>query len=146
VKATPLFQIEYDDRHARPLRMQIKCASTQRIIELLPRQSQMLQDDFIRKANICRGDECGWCRNQKTLGPSMVEYNGEWKELCWYTFPDIHEFNEDTVELIQQYEQMHARLSTQAWGRVGMTRWRVRRGLLLFRKTRMGFKSLTLCA
>lgn len=119
VKATPLFQVEYDDRYARPLRMYIKCASTQRLTELLPKQSQRLQDDFMRRAVKCRGDECGWCRNQKTLGPSKVEYNGEWKELCWYTFPDIHEFNEDTVVLIQQYEQMHARLASGCRPRPG---------------------------
>jgi hypothetical protein len=110
VKATPLFQIEYDSRYSRPLRMQIKCASTSRIADLLPQQPQMLQDDFIRRANGCRGDECGWCRNNKNLGPTVVHYRGEPKTVCWYTTPDVHEFNENTVELIQQYEQMHAKL------------------------------------
>jgi hypothetical protein len=110
VKATPLFQVEYEDRFARPMRMQIKCASTARIADLLPKQSQLLQDDFHRRANICRGDDCGWCKNQKTLGPTVVEYNGDFRTLCWYTTPDIRVFDDNTVELIEQYEQMHAAL------------------------------------
>jgi hypothetical protein len=111
VKATPLFQIEYEERHSRPLRMQIKCASTHRIAELLPEQSQALQEDFIKRTYACRGDQCGWCRNSKTLGPSILEYNGAVKTVCWYTNPDIHEIDENTVELIRQYEQMHAHLA-----------------------------------
>jgi hypothetical protein len=113
VKATPLYQVEYEDRFARPMRMQIKCASTARIADLLPKQSQLLQDDFHRRANICRGDECGWCRNNKTLGPTVVEYNGDFRTLCWYTNPDIRTFDEHTVELIEQYEQMHAELAPE---------------------------------
>lgn len=113
IKATPLFQVDYDDRYARPLRLQIKCVSTQRIAELLPRQPQALQDDFMRRANVCRKDECNWCRNQKTLGPSDVFYKGEWRTLCWYSTPDIHELNAETVEIIEQYEQMHAKLSPE---------------------------------
>jgi hypothetical protein len=110
IKATPLFQVDYD---ARLLRLQIKCVSTQRIAELLPRQPQSLQDDFMQRANVCRKEECNWCRNQKTLGPSDVLYNGEWRTLCWYSNPDIHELNAETVKLIQQYEQMHASLSPE---------------------------------
>ncbi len=111
VKATPLFQVDIDDRYAHPLRLQIKCVSTQRIVDLLPRQSQALQDDFMRRANPCNGDTCGWCRNQKTLGPSQMYYNGEWHTLCWYSNPDISQLNEDSIALIQEYEQMHARLT-----------------------------------
>jgi hypothetical protein len=114
IKATPLFQVEYDDRYARPLRMLIKCASTQRIAELLPRQPQSLQDDFMRRANVRRKDECNWCRNQKTLGPSEVQYKAEWRTLCWYSNPDMHKLEDETVELIQQYERMHAELSPEA--------------------------------
>jgi hypothetical protein len=108
VKATPLFQIDYDDRHARPLRMQIKCASSSRIIDLLPHQSQALQKDFFNRVYTC-GD-CGWCRNNKTLGPSVLEYQGESKKVCWFVNGDIHEINQDTVELIEEYELMHAEL------------------------------------
>jgi hypothetical protein len=111
VKATPLFQIDYDDRHARPLRMQIKCASAQRIAGLLPQQSQLLQYDFSQRGYACRGDECGWCRNNKTLGPTEVTFNGETRTICWYVNPDIREINEDTVELVREYEQLHAQLA-----------------------------------
>jgi hypothetical protein len=113
VKATPLFQVGYAERYAHPLRMQIKCASTARIADLLPKQSQLLQDDFHSRANICRGDDCGWCKNHKTLGPSVVEYNGDFRTLCWYTNSDIRTFDEYTVKLIEQYERMHAELATE---------------------------------
>ncbi len=110
VKNTPLFQIDYEERYRQPLRMFIKPASTQRLADLLPRQSQLLQGDFARRANVCLGDECGWCRNNKTLGPTAVEYNGEMRTLCWYTNPDIRTYDENTVELVKAYERMHAEL------------------------------------
>lgn len=110
IKATPLFQVEYEERYADPLRLSIKCASTNRIADLLPNQAQSLQDDFMGRANPCRGDECGWCRNQKTLGPALVEYKGESKLLCWYTNPNIHGIDESKVELIQQYARLHDQL------------------------------------
>jgi hypothetical protein len=111
VKATPLFQIDFDDRYARSLRMQIKCASSSRIAELLPHQSRILQDDFFSRAYPCRGDECGWCRNSKTLGPTNLEYQGESKTVCWYVGGDVREFNQGTAALIMEYEQMHAGLA-----------------------------------
>jgi hypothetical protein len=111
IKATPLFQVEYDDRYAHPMRMQIKCASTARLADLMPAQPQRLQEDFARRVNTCRGDACGWCRNQKTLGPVVMEILGEPRSVCWYTNPDVRKFDENTAELIQQYEQMHALLA-----------------------------------
>jgi hypothetical protein len=111
IKSTPLFQIEYDDRHARPLGMQIKCVSTARLVEIVSKQPQLLQDDFERRVLNCRGDDCGWCRNQKTLGPVDMEFRGELRTVCWYTNPDLRKFDEHTVELIRQYEQMHAQLA-----------------------------------
>jgi hypothetical protein len=113
IKGTPLFQVEYEERYARPLRMMIKCASTERIASLLPQQPQFLQDDFIQRANRCNGDKCGWCRNNKTLGPSVVAYQGDFLTLCWYSNPDVHGIDGDTVELIEQYEQMHAALAPE---------------------------------
>jgi hypothetical protein len=111
VKSTPLFQIEQDDRHARPLRMQIKCVSTQRIAGLLALQPQLLQVDFCLRMINCNGDACGWCHNNKTLGPTLLEINGEPRTVCWYSYPDIHELNENTVELVQQYERLHSQLA-----------------------------------
>jgi len=108
VKSTPLFQMEYDERYTRQIRLSIKCVSSQRIVQLLSSQSQALQEDFSRRAITC--GNCGWCRNNKTLGPVDMEYKGEKRTICWYIMPDIHEFNEDTVELIRQYETMHRSL------------------------------------
>ena len=102
--------MEYDDRFAWPLRMQIKCASAQRIAALLPQQPMLLQDDFIWRTYACRGDECGWWRNNKALGPTVVDYHSKQRTVCWYTYPDIHEITADTVELVRQYEQLHAQL------------------------------------
>jgi hypothetical protein len=110
IKATPLFQVGYEERYANPLRLSIKCASTNRIAQLLPLQSQFLQDDFVSRANNCNGDKCNWCRNQKTLGPSEVVYKGETKVLCWYSNPDIRGCDDSTVELVEQYATMHDQL------------------------------------
>jgi hypothetical protein len=93
--------------------MQIKCVSTARLAELIPKQPQLLQDDFVRRVNNCRKDECNWCRNQKTLGPTDIALHGDLRTACWYTNPDIRKFNEHTFELIRQYEQMHAQLAPE---------------------------------
>jgi hypothetical protein len=108
IKATPLMQIAYEERYRNPVRAYIKCASTARIAALLPGQSEALQEDFMRRVNVCRGDECGWCRNNKTLGPTVMEYKGEEKTLCWYSFPDIRNFDDHSVELMEEYARMHA--------------------------------------
>lgn len=113
IKSTPLFQVLYDDRHARPLRMQIKCASTGRIAALLPQQSLELQTDFWQRTFLCRGDACRWCRNKKTLGPSLLEFNGEARTVCWYSNAEIRRFDDQTVALIEQYEQMHTALAPE---------------------------------
>lgn len=110
IKATPLFQIEYQDRYRTVLRMQIKCASTNRIAELIPNQPRMLQDDFFRRVFRCKGDDCGWCRNQKTLGPSVIMRDGTPETVCWYSFSDVHGIDAETVTLIEQYAAMHDQL------------------------------------
>jgi hypothetical protein len=113
VKSTPLFQVQYDDRYAWPLRMQIKCASVGRIAPLLPQQTPALQADFWQRTFPCRGDDCGWCRNKTTLGPTRLEYNGEARTACWYSIPEVHRLDEQAVALIEQYEQMHAGLAPE---------------------------------
>jgi hypothetical protein len=110
IKSTPLLQIEYQERYRNPLRVFIKCASTTRIAALLPHQPQALQDDFMRRVYACRGDECGWCRNNKNLGPTVIEYQGEEKTLCWYSNPEVRGFDDRSVKLIEEYAQMHAEL------------------------------------
>ena len=110
VKASPLFQVGYDDRYTRPMRVQIKCASTGRIAPLLPGQSQELRDDFMSRVFRCQGDKCGWCRNKTTLGPTKMTYRGEEVIACWYSNPDVAVLDDRMVALIKEYEQMHARL------------------------------------
>jgi hypothetical protein len=107
VKATPFFQVSYEERYENSLRTVIKCASTNRIAEFLPQQPRFLWDDFMTRVYSCKGDECGWCRNQKSLGPSEIEYNGETRKVCWFSNGDIRVLDEPAVELIQQYDRMH---------------------------------------
>jgi hypothetical protein len=114
IKSTPLFQVEYDYRYARPLRLQIKCASTARLAAIIPKQPQLLQDDFERRVSTCRGDECGWCRahsRNMPLGPADIAFHGDLRTVCWYTNPDICIIDSHTSELVRQYEQMHAQLA-----------------------------------
>ncbi|MEW6524155.1 MAG: hypothetical protein AB1445_11430 [Bacillota bacterium] len=42
-KATPLFEVEYSERHLDPLRAKIKCASANRLAALIPLQPEILQ-------------------------------------------------------------------------------------------------------
>jgi hypothetical protein len=111
IKSTPLFQIDYDERHTRPLRMQIKCASTNRLTGVLPLQPQALQDDFFQRVFTCNGDKCGWCRTRKSLGPSELTNRGETRTVCWFSNSDIRKIDANTLPLIALYEQMHASLA-----------------------------------
>ena len=74
-------------------------------------QSVELQTDFSHRAYNCRGDDCGWCYNKKTLGPSKVAFNGEERVVCWYTNPTVYPFTNESVPLIEEYEQMHGKLA-----------------------------------
>ena len=108
IKATPLFQVEYHDRHLNPFRVQIKCASANRLTPFMPEQPKALQADFVARVNKC-GD-CTWCRNQKVLGPSEFEYEGQKLKVCWYVNPDVDPVKDETVELIKQYAYLHESL------------------------------------
>jgi len=110
IKSTPLFQIEYQDRYRSLLAMQIKCASTNRIAALIGQQPLALQEDFKRRTFACRGKACDWCRNQKTLGPSVIEIGGEQRTVCWYTLPEVRGLDDATVDLMKQYLVMHEAL------------------------------------
>ena len=92
----------------------VHCASSNRIIELLPHQSLALQEGLFNRTYTCHGDECSWCRNNKTLGPSVLEFQGEPSTVSWYAGGEIRAINQDTVELIEQYEMMHAELAQAA--------------------------------
>ena len=110
IKASPFFQMEFDERKVIQRQLHLKCASSGRIVELIPQHSQALQDDFFSRKNICNGDKCNWCDGKKGLGPSVLEYNGEQTIICWYTNPDMREFTDDTVELVKEYAYMHEEL------------------------------------
>jgi hypothetical protein len=109
IKSTPIFQVEYQERYRHPVTLFIKPASTSRIAPLIERHSPALQDDFFRRANYCRGDECGWCRNNKTLGPTAMQRHGEPVVVCWYTNPVVTP-NEQCVALIKEYVELHEEL------------------------------------
>jgi hypothetical protein len=107
-KSTPLMQIEYSERFHNPLRAQIKCASANRIAPLLSRQPRSLQADFFQRTFAC--SDCDWCKNKKNMGPSPIEFEGQQKRACWYVLPEIKEFNDEAVALVQQYAEMHEEL------------------------------------
>lgn len=110
IKASPLFQMDFDERKVVQRQVFVKCASSSRIVDLIPLHSQALQDDFFSRKNICNGDKCNWCEGKKGLGPSVLEYNGEQTIICWYTNPDVRELTDETVEVIKEYAYLHEEL------------------------------------
>lgn len=110
IKGTPFYQVEYQDRYRKNLQVQVKCASTNRIASLLPQQSHALQADFFKRTYPCRGSECGWCNDKKSLGPTVIEFDGVKENKCWFTYSGIKELNDETVNLIKEYALMHERL------------------------------------
>jgi hypothetical protein len=111
IKASPLLRIHFDPRFKVPLQVDIKCASTSRIIPLVYKQPRFLQEDFARRVHTCRADACNWCKDRKGLGPSIFEVDGLCRTICWYHDPTIPELNEDSLRLVQQYAVMHAALA-----------------------------------
>ncbi len=109
IKATPFFQVEYQERYRNPFTLSIKPASTPRILALIFNQSQMLQEDFFRRVYRCQGARCNWCKNNKTLGPTSLEYKGQPVTVCWYANPAVT-VDKNTIALVEEYEQMHAGL------------------------------------
>jgi hypothetical protein len=110
VKSTPLFQFEYSVRHARQARPHIKCAAANRLVPLMPSQPAFLQKDFYARTFACGGAKCGWCKKRKSLGPSVLTYNGEKKTICWHVPSDIAMLDADTVALVKQYARLHETL------------------------------------
>jgi len=110
MKASAFFQIQFEDRYAHPMRLDLKCASTNRLAPLLPSQPQTLQDDFARRVFNCNGDKCNWCRNQKSLGPSVLVHNGQERVVCWFSNSSLRHPDESTLELVRQYTDLHDQL------------------------------------
>jgi hypothetical protein len=110
IKATPLVQVEYQERMKNPLHLQVKCASVNRIANLIPRQSHQLQTDFFQRAYRCNGAACNWCKNRKNLGPTELVVEDTPHILCWYVNPDVRNLSDESLDLIKQYVQMHEQL------------------------------------
>ena len=111
IKASPFLRVQYSERHRNPLQVEVKCASTNRIIPLIYQQPRFLQEDFARRVNPCGGSKCNWCKKHKGLGPSEFTFDGQTRTICWYHNPDIDEFNEDALRVIEQYALMHEELA-----------------------------------
>jgi len=110
VKSTPFFEFDYDGRKKRQLEMQVKAAAANRLVPLLPQQPASLQADFFEHAHNCGG--CGWCKNRKALGPTVLEHEGEKKTICWYMRRRFAELDAEAVGLVMQYAQLHEDLAT----------------------------------
>jgi hypothetical protein len=110
VKSTALFEYEYDERDRRPLRTTVKCAATNRLVPFLPDQSARLQQDFFRHAHSCGAPKCSWCKTRKTLNPSVLEYDGEKRTICWWMQRHFSKLDDEAVELVRQYAQLHEAL------------------------------------
>jgi hypothetical protein len=110
IKASPLLRIENAQRYKNELQVHIKCASVNRVGHLVSKQPRFLQEDFARRLYACNGQACNWCENKKGLGPSEFVFDGETQTVCWYHKPDVAEFNDETLRLIEQYALMHEEL------------------------------------
>ncbi|MBN1579921.1 MAG: hypothetical protein JXA89_04410 [Anaerolineae bacterium] len=110
VKATPFFEFEYDERQKSQYIMRVKCASTNRLVPLVAQQPEILQQDFFNHANNCGGANCGWCKTRKALGPSVLEYGGEKKTICWYMQRHFAEADGEAADLVRHYALLHEAL------------------------------------
>ena len=112
IKATPFFEIEYDERLQNQFVMRVKCASTNRLVPLLNDQPVTLQKDFFTYSNKCGGVSCGWCKTRKGMGPSVIQFDGAKKTICWYMQRYFYTVDSMAVKLIQQYTALHEGLLT----------------------------------
>lgn len=111
IKSSPLYQVDFDERHVTPMMVQIKAASTNRLVPVLADEPRWLQEDFYRRAYRCNGSKCDWCRNKTTLRPTTIEHDGKVEVLCWYSNSTVPELNETSMELIRQYARVHEKLA-----------------------------------
>jgi hypothetical protein len=107
IKSTALLEYEYDEREKRPLRTTVKCAATNRLVPLLPDQSTRLQQDFFQHAHNCGAPKCSWCKTRKSLNPSVLEFDGEKRTICWWMQRHFDKLDAQAVDLVKQYAQLH---------------------------------------
>ena len=110
IKASPLLKFEYDDRQQRALVTWVECASTNRLVPLLPQQPVSLRRDFFRRPNDCGASECSWCKSRKALGPSVLELDGDKKTICWYMQRRFSEIDSAALDTIGQYMSLREAL------------------------------------
>jgi hypothetical protein len=111
IKSSAFFEYEYDERENRPLRTTIKCAATNRLVPLLPDQSARLQQDFFQHAHSCGAPKCSWCKTRKSLNPSVLEFGGEKRTICWWMQRHFDKVDDQTIDLVKQYAQLHESLA-----------------------------------
>jgi hypothetical protein len=109
VKSSPLYQIEYLDRFKNPLKVCIKCASAKRLVDLIPNQSQRLQEDFSKRVFNC--GNCGWCDTREAFGPVDLNLGGEQRKICWYVMSDLPKLDGEVVGLVKEYIELHESLA-----------------------------------
>jgi hypothetical protein len=112
IKSTPFFEFEYDERQQEQFSMRVKCASTNRLVPLLSYQPNFLQEDFFNHAHNCAGTSCGWCDTRKSLEPSLIEFNGETRTICWWMQRHFTILDSNAINLIKQYALFHEGLLT----------------------------------
>jgi hypothetical protein len=110
IKSTAFFEYEYDERDKRPVRATVKCAATNRLVPLLPQQPTLLQQDFFRHAHSCGAPKCSWCKTRKSLNPSVLKHDGEKRTICWWMQRHFSELDDQAIDLVQQYAQLHEAL------------------------------------
>jgi hypothetical protein len=108
VKSSPLYQIEYLDRFKNPLRVFIKCASAKRLVDIIPNQSQRLQEDFSKRVFNC--GSCGWCDTREAFGPVELNLGGQQRKICWYVMSDLPKLDGEVVDLVKEYIDLHESL------------------------------------
>lgn len=109
-KSTPLLQIVYDERRISPFRIHIKCAAANRIVPVLENYSRELQNDFQERTYRCNGAKCGWCKGKKGMGPVVLKIGENKKTICWHTRSRVRLIDENTVNLVKEYELLHSEL------------------------------------
>jgi hypothetical protein len=109
VKASSLYQVDFMERDRDPLRVYIKCASANRLVDIMPDQPYRIQEDFYNRTFHC--SDCGWCNTRKSLGPTLLKLGEQQKRICWFVLSDLPRLDGDVVGLVKQYIDLHETLA-----------------------------------
>jgi hypothetical protein len=47
------------------------------------------------------------------LGPSPLRYQGKQYVICWYLNPNLTQLDDATVDLVKDFAEIHAQLSSE---------------------------------